>query len=84
MGSCLCKPSVTLMGAAGWCSPELFFICWVFFCSSFPRLTREHLLKDKIKKPMAVYIEDSVFAFASRWRESLCYCQQINKIRALF
>lgn len=34
-----------------------------FFFSSSQRLTREHLLKDKIKKPMAVYFEDSVFAF---------------------
>lgn len=34
-----------------------------FFFSSSQRLTREHLLKDKIKKPMAVYFEDGVFAF---------------------
>lgn len=73
-------------GSAGW----LFVVVvWGFFL--FPPLplpcrglTREHLLEDKIKKPVVVYFEGSVFAFTSCWRELLCCCQQINKIRALF
>lgn len=72
----LCKPSAMLMGAAGW-----LHLGW-FLPSQ--RQAREHLWKGEIKKPGAVYFEDSVFAFTSCWRELLCYCQQINKIRALF
>lgn len=72
MGSWLCQPSVMLMGAAGWHSWEFLVVFFFFFFFSpppFQRLTREHLLKDKIKKPMVVYFEDSVFAFTSCWRE---------------
>lgn len=72
----LCKPSAMLMGAAGW-----LHLGWFLPSQS---QAREHLWKGEIKKPGAVYFEDSVFAFTSCWRELLCYCQQINKIRALF
>lgn len=85
MGSCLCKPSVMLMAVqVGFLLFCLF--CYFFFSLPLPRrgLTREHLLEDKIKKPVVVYFEGSVFAFTSCWRELLCCCQQINKIRALF
>lgn len=64
----------------------LLLLFGFFFFSPLPRqrVTREHLLEDKIKKPVVVYFEGSVFAFTSCWRELLCCCQQINKIRALF
>lgn len=83
MGSCLCKSLCNANGSAGW---VFVVVIWVFFFSPLPRqrLTREHLLEDKIKKPVVVYFEGSVFAFTSCWRELLCCCQQINKIRALF
>ena len=61
MGSRLCKPSVMLIGAAGW-PPRSFFPPPP---PPSQRLTKEHLLKDKIEKPMAVYFEDRVFAFTS-------------------
>lgn len=63
-----------------------FVVFFLFFPSPLPcqRLARERLLEDTIKKPVVVCLEGSVFAFTSCWRELLCCCQQINKIRALF